>query len=77
MVNEMTRGRSLSAVKRSGRLMLLLVVFWGIFAISENPRKSANQLTESISAAQHQQLKKDEELSKSEFCTHIFAYIFT
>jgi hypothetical protein len=26
MVNEMTRGRSLSAVKRSGRLMLLLVV---------------------------------------------------
>jgi hypothetical protein len=42
MVNEMTRGRSLSAVKRSGRLTLLLVVLGrGIFSTSENPRKSA------------------------------------
>jgi hypothetical protein len=37
MVNEMTRGRSLSAVKRSGRLMLLLVVFWGDFCNIPKP----------------------------------------
>jgi hypothetical protein len=42
LMSEMTRGRSLSAVvKRSGRLMLLLVVLGGIFSTSENPRKSA------------------------------------
>jgi hypothetical protein len=39
MVNEMTRGRSLSAVKRSGRLMLLLVVLGGFGGDFCNIRK--------------------------------------